>query len=99
MIGLSVSRRRRSPIPAQGNALGKMGIEIGNSESVNQCSQIFPICSGVVYRERHRELFQSSPLINVFSIPGRCPGLELANAFGINTGQQWDVGESSMSLP
>ena len=49
--------------------------------------------------ERHREPFQSSPLINVFSIPGRCPGLELANAFGINTGQQSDVGESSMSLP
>jgi hypothetical protein len=26
------------------------------------------------------------PLINIFSIPGRRPGLELANAFGINTG-------------
>ena len=46
----------------------------------------------------HRELFQSSLLINVFSIPGRCPGLALANAFGINTGQQSDVGESSVSL-
>jgi hypothetical protein len=32
-----------------------------------------------------------SPLINVFSIPGRCPGLEFANAFGINTGHQPDV--------
>jgi hypothetical protein len=36
------------------------------------------------------------PINHVFSIPGRCPGLELANAFGIKTGQQSDVGESSM---
>ena len=59
----------------------------------------FPICCRSRLSERYRELFQSSTLINVFSIPGRCPGLELANAFGINTGQLSDVGESSMSLP
>src|ERR1043166_1952752 len=74
-------RRRRSQIPAQGNALGtrRLQAKVMNSERVREINQVRPNSS-----RQPLQGCDARALITQGSAPAaRNPGLELVNAFGV----------------